>query len=296
MDYLNRGKSYEHNGICHIEFCDDYEHIDDTIEYSVENILQSTNTNSVSFRTLYEQFNAFIAIKCDCDGQNRCAHSDCMHGDNYIVFENQQNQRELILNKHRRSHDVIYECSKFCLCNPNCHNRLVQFGPRQNLQIKDYSQFGKQYGLTTLQTIPQGAFICEYAGEILTKEEATMRTLLNDKNQKMNYIICLNEKPIGCQANGIHETIQTFIDPSRFGNIGRYLNHSCDPNCEIISVRIDGLIPKLAIFAKKSIATNEELCFDYGEDENKLTASPDSINRKPCYCGSERCRKFLPNL
>lgn len=246
MDNLNRGKSYECNGTLHIELNDEYEHVDDSIDYIVENVLQTTNTNTDSFREIYEKFNAFLAIKCDCMKENICANDGCVHGDNYVVYEDQQSlRRELILNKHRKSHDVIYECSEFCSCHSYCLNRLVQFGPRKHLKIDDYSQFGKQYGLTTLESIPIGAFICEYAGEILSKEEATCRTLMNDTHKKMNYIICLNEKPTECRADGRDETIQTFIDPSRIGNIGRYLNHSCDPNCEIISVRIDGLIPKL---------------------------------------------------
>lgn len=271
MDDLNRGKSYKNNGRWQIELGDDYEHIDENIEYVVENVLQTTNTDSASYRTLYEQFNSFIASKCGCtadaasvtadatasvsdETSNLCSRNDCVHGGNYVIHEDiSSKRRELILYKHRRSHDVIYECSEFCSCSQCCHNRLVQYGPRKNLQIENYSHIGKQYGLKTTQSIPIGSFICEYSGEILCKEEVIKRYRTNDLGQQMNYIICLNERPIANALNNTQGIIQTFIDPSRVGNIGRYLNHSCDPNCEIISVRVDNLIPKLCMCLKNEI-------------------------------------------
>lgn len=50
------------------------------------------------------------------------------------------------------------------------------------------------------------------------------------------------------------------------------------------------------IFAKTDIQPNTELCFDYGEDENHLAATLRQFERKPCHCGTSKCRKFLPNL
>ncbi|XP_055325943.1 probable histone-lysine N-methyltransferase set-23 [Sitodiplosis mosellana] len=299
MDDLNRGNSYECRGQLCIDLFDEYEHIDDSIEYVMENLLQTTKTEHESYHALLDKFNSFITMKCECtpdETENTdflCTQAKCVHGGNYVIFKDQLSQLELMLDENRKSRDVIYECSELCLCPSYCHNRLIQFGPRKDLKIEDYSQFGKQYGLTTMKTIPKGGFICEYAGEVLCKEEATIRSRTNDENGRMNYIICLNERPIGC---GDGEAIQTFIDPSRIGNIGRYLNHSCDANCQIISVRVDALIPKLGIFAKRAIAPNEELCFDYGEDENKLNPSAEVTNRKLCFCGTSKCRKYLPNL
>ena len=51
------------------------------------------------------------------------------------------------------------------------------------------------------------------------------------------------------------------IDGSSRGNTARYINHSCDPNCE---ARIeDG---RVLIFALSKIAHGEELTIDYGEE------------------------------
>lgn len=327
MEVLNRGFAYKCNEQWQIDLHDDYDHIDDSIEYVIENVLQSTNTQSASYHDLYKQFNSFIDRNCNCENeQNMCTAEECLHSGNYVIYEDEQmKHRELVLNEDRKSREIIYECSKFCSCHPYCYNRLVQFGPRKHLEITDLSHTGKQLGLVTLKSIPSGAFVCEYAGEILSKGEAIERHRANDVNQSMNYIICLNELPATGEANKTDAVIQTFIDPSRIGNIGRYLNHSCDPNCEIISVRIDGIIPKLCknsvfailpfhqnqnpirnflifvsfsigIFTKKSIPSNTELCFDYGEDESKLLPFTQTARRKACFCGTQKCRKYLPNL
>lgn len=248
MDKFNRGKSFEQNSQLQIELFDEYDHMDDSIEYVVENVLQTTNTETASFQQICENFNSIYNIDCSCSGnyQEQCAGENCLHGANYITHTNiKSNQYELILNENRKSMDVIYECSDLCKCSPNCCNRLVQFGPRKHLKIANFSHLHKHLGLITTESIPKGAFVCEYAGEIITKDEANERYRLIDENNQMNYIICLNEYPIESKAKSESEVIQTYVDPKFYGNIGRYLNHSCDPNCEIISVRLDGVIPKL---------------------------------------------------
>ncbi|KAM8703491.1 hypothetical protein ACLKA7_008161 [Drosophila subpalustris] len=119
-------------------------------------------------------------------------------------------------------------------------------------------------GLRTTVDIPCGAFICEYAGELLTLENNT-----------------------DCRQ----PTQTTIVDPSRRGNIGRYLNHSCEPNCEVLAVRINSPIPKIGIFAKQNISANVELCFHYGGEEffNGFSEG------KPCLCTARNCTGVLPN-
>lgn len=255
MDLYNRGDAYSQNEGLFIEFCDNYEHISDDIEYVVENVLQTTNTDTASYHLLREKFNTFYDLCCTCTklttNDNECnncdENSDCIHGGNYKSTDNESNENiELVLNQNRKCSDLIYECSDRCACSNDCRNRLVQYGPRRHLLIFDFSHVKKQFGLITTKSIPIGGFICEYAGELLTKNEAIKRQHLNDINNQMNYIICLNEQPIqNATDKNKSNRIETFIDPSLKGNIGRYLNHSCDPNCEILSIRLDGPIPKL---------------------------------------------------
>lgn len=236
-------------------FNDDYEHINNDIEYVPENILQSNNNESDSFRQLSEQFNSVLLMSCQCalvGGQgNVCGTGfpSCVHGQNYLSVISNHFQ-ELVLNPDRPSKDLIYECSDQCSCPSTCNNRLVQYGPRKMLQIKYFADTNKNYGLITINNIPSGGFICEYAGELLTIDEVKQRRQKNDAENLDNYIICLNERSMADDNDSKDSVItQTFFDPSRKGNIGRYLNHSCEPNCEILSIRIDGPIPRLGMLA-----------------------------------------------
>lgn len=255
------------------ELVDNYEHIDPNLEYIIENILQSGD-GSEEFKELEEAFYSIINISCTCKGQS-CG-DDCKHGGNYEIRDS-----TLVLRNDRKCKDVIYECNENCQCKESCLNKLVQFGPAEGLDIAKMDTKG--YGLITTKPLLKGSFICEYAGEILTKSEAMRR----DQSEKsMNYILCLNE--ISSELDG--SKTQTFIDPSRMGNIGRYLNHSCNPNCEILSIRTDSIIPKIAIFAMRDVDEGEELTFSYG------TVDKDSTNKKLCQCGAGNCQIYLPNL
>ncbi|CAG4963394.1 unnamed protein product [Parnassius apollo] len=88
--------------------------------------------------------------------------------------------------------------------------------------------------------------------------------------------------------------MQTFVDPTHFGNIGRYVNHSCDPNCYIVPVRINSPIPKLAIFSLCDILPDQEITIDYGA--NNCNYLQQEINdgdckRKKCLCNTNKCKE-----
>ena len=76
------------------------------------------------------------------------------------------------------------------------------------------------------------------------------------------------------------------IDAKRRGNIGRFLNHSCSPNCilqNVFSETHDPRFPVLAFFTWKPVKALEELTWNYMYDDN--------INLFDCNCGSEKCRR-----
>lgn len=180
-------------------------------------------------------------------------------------------------------HDFpIFECKASCQCDPiSCLNRVVQKGPIQGLKVISSGDKGK--GLICQQDLKQGTFVCEYAGELITQDTAQARST---KDLKMNYILHAIE-----HFGGNDKKQVTVIDPTFIGNIGRYANHSCDPNLSLHLVRIETLTPRVALFTNKDIKAGEELTFDYGYEN-------DGGNEKngctKCLCGSKNCRGFLP--
>ncbi|XP_037656530.1 histone-lysine N-methyltransferase SETMAR [Choloepus didactylus] len=185
----------------------------------------------------------------------------------------------------------VFECNIMCQCSDQCKNRVVQRGLQLQLQV--FKTDKKGWGLRTLEFIPRGKFVCEYAGEVLGFSEVQRRIQLQTIHDS-NYIIAIREHVYNGQV------METFVDPTYRGNIGRFLNHSCEPNLLMIPVRIDSMVPKLALFAARDILPKEELSYDYSGRFLNLTDSEDRERldkeklRKPCYCGAKSCTAFLP--
>ena len=67
------------------------------------------------------------------------------------------------------------------------------------------------------------------------------------------------------------------------GEMGDYLNHSCEPNTGVIKRS-----NKLFIIAIRDIEIGEEICFDYSTN-----LGADDVWRMQCLCGTEGCRKTV---
>jgi hypothetical protein len=79
------------------------------------------------------------------------------------------------------------------------------------------------------------------------------------------------------------------IDPSIGGNEARWINHSCNPNCEIRERR-----RRIFIHALRNIRTGEELSYDYRlEIDDDVPRTKEIEDEAPCYCGSKNCRGTL---
>ena len=75
------------------------------------------------------------------------------------------------------------------------------------------------------------------------------------------------------------------IDACTVGNVGRYLNHSCDPNCVTQKWQVRGELA-IGLFASRDIRCGEEITFDYNFER---------YGDKPirCLCGTAKCRGFI---
>ncbi|NWW73678.1 SETMR methyltransferase, partial [Climacteris rufus] len=205
----------------------------------------------------------------------------------------QQQQQQQQQEQQQRFSRPVFECNSLCRCGAGCPSRLVQRGLRRGLQV--FRTPRKGWGVRALEPIPRGGFVCEYAGEVLGFAEARRRTQAQTA-QDTNYIIAVREH--------LHDgrVLETFVDPTRVGNVGRFLNHSCEPNLFMVPVRVDSMVPKLALFAATDISAGEELCYDYsgrshnlpGPSREHKPVEEENGLRKPCYCGSRSCASFLP--
>lgn len=125
-------------------------------------------------------------------------------------------------------------------------------------------------GAFARRKIRKGTRIIEYTGERVSHEEADRRYDDAHMARHHTFLFTLDKK--------------TCIDAAVNGNEARYINHSCDPNCEAV---IDGR--HIWIEALRTIAPEEELVYDY-QYEREDDASDDDEKRYPCRCGSPTCR------
>ncbi|TPX74480.1 histone-lysine N-methyltransferase [Chytriomyces confervae] len=190
-------------------------------------------------------------------------------------------------------HMPIFECNSNCSCEASCWNRVVGRGLRWKVFVAKHAIRSKGFMLASLDFIPKGAFVLEYAGEIIRADEAERRWEYQRKLKLPNYIICIRE----------HTTSRIFrtnIDPSVVGNAARFINHSCEPNLAFRTVRINSMIPSAALFATQDIPAGQELTFDYGDaclisgEDASLDSRIEKDDRIRCDCGAPSCRQFLP--
>ncbi|XP_041350462.1 histone-lysine N-methyltransferase SETMAR-like [Gigantopelta aegis] len=232
--------------------------------------------------TSYEDFQTLLA-GCEC--MDTCTDCACVSrfGPNY-----DQSGGILPPLLSPDSNKLVVECNTNCSCPRTCCNRVVQNGIP--VQLKLFETESKGFGLCTQESIPAFNFVCEYAGEVLTEHEASQR-VQHKTRQEMNYLLVLQEF---CSTG----VIRTLVDPEIIGNIGRFINHSCDPNLIMVPVRVSNNVPKLALFACRDIGPGEELCYDYsGRNCGQTDVREESSKhrwKKVCKCGSAKCRGLLP--
>lgn len=127
-------------------------------------------------------------------------------------------------------------------------------------------------GVVATKDIPAGTRIIEYVGERITKAESDRRDEARAARAAKGgdgcvYIFEINKR---------HD-----IDGDVPWNTARFINHSCEPNCESENVR-----GHIWITASRDIAKGEELTYDYGFDV-------ENWQDHPCRCGAKRCVGYI---
>jgi len=128
-------------------------------------------------------------------------------------------------------------------------------------------------GVIATEHIPAGQRIIEYTGARITNAEADLRYPFDENKPQHTFLFSVNSR--------------TIIDAADGGNVARYINHRCDPNCEAVIER-----GHVYIHALRDIEPGEELGYDYWF----VLDEPHNAKNKalyPCRCGSKNCRGTL---
>ncbi|NEX63784.1 SET domain-containing protein [Noviherbaspirillum galbum] len=137
--------------------------------------------------------------------------------------------------------------------------------------VQDSPVHGK--GVFAARDIAEGSRIVEYKGEIISSREAERRENLKPADCFHTFFFSLEDGKI--------------IDGGRLGNSARWINHSCEPNCE--AREEDG---RVYIYALRDLREGEELNYDYGLIlEQRHT--PAIKKAYECRCGAKTCRHTL---
>ncbi|XP_020889612.1 histone-lysine N-methyltransferase ASHH2 isoform X2 [Arabidopsis lyrata subsp. lyrata] len=158
-----------------------------------------------------------------------------------------------------------------CPAGDLCSNQ--QFQKRKYVKFERFQSGKKGYGLRLLEDVREGQFLIEYVGEVLDMQSYdTRQKEYACKGQKHFYFMTLNGNEV--------------IDAGAKGNLGRFINHSCEPNCRTEKWMVNGEIC-VGIFSMKDLKKGQELTFDYNYVRVFGAAA------KKCYCGSSHCRGYI---
>jgi len=128
-------------------------------------------------------------------------------------------------------------------------------------------------GVFARKNIPEGARVIEYVGERVTKKESDRRADIplerNQKNESYGAVYIF-------QLNNRHD-----IDGNVPYNTARFINHSCDPNCESDIIR-----GKIWIVALREIKKGDELAYNYNYDI-------EDYEDHKCFCRTKRCVGYI---
>jgi len=143
--------------------------------------------------------------------------------------------------------------------------------PVKRIQTRRSGVHGK--GVYALVDLAEGETLIEYVGEVISWPEALRRHPHDPSDPNHTFYFHIDEDHV--------------IDAKYGGNSSRWINHSCDPNCE--AEVEDG---RVFIRAKRDIPAGSELFYDYG----LVIDEPYTAKLKaqfPCWCGARNCRGTL---
>ncbi|XP_067838945.1 histone-lysine N-methyltransferase NSD2 isoform X1 [Heptranchias perlo] len=166
---------------------------------------------------------------------------------------------------------LMYECHPaVCPAGVRCQNQC--FSKRQYPESQVVKTAGKGWGLISKTDIKKGIFVNEYVGEVIDEDECRARIRFAQEHNIANFYMLTIDK-------------DRIIDAGPKGNYCRFMNHSCQPNCETQKWTVNG-DTRVGLFSLSDIPAGTELTFNYNLDclGNEKTI---------CRCGAPNCSGFL---
>jgi len=156
--------------------------------------------------------------------------------------------------------------------NQNNGNGNGQVKPKRRsspppIEVRQSAIHGR--GAFATRKIRKGQRIIEYVGERMPWEAAS-----EDPDDPHTFLFGLSD----CDL---------VINAAISGNESRWINHSCDPNCEAVE---EG--KRVFIYALRNLQPGEELFYDYGLQIDE-PRSAETEKQFQCFCGAKECRGTL---
>uniref|UniRef100_A0A671MB98 [histone H3]-lysine(36) N-trimethyltransferase n=1 Tax=Sinocyclocheilus anshuiensis TaxID=1608454 RepID=A0A671MB98_9TELE len=165
---------------------------------------------------------------------------------------------------------LMIECSSRCLNGAYCSNRRFQM--KQHADFEVILTETKGWGLRAAKDLQPNTFVLEYCGEVLDHREFKARVKEYARNKNIHYYF------MALKNNEI-------IDATLKGNCSRFMNHSCEPNCETQKWTVNGQL-RVGFFTTKAVTAGAELTFDYQFQRYGKEA-------QKCFCGAPSCRGLI---
>ncbi|XP_058458140.1 nuclear receptor binding SET domain protein-like [Malaya genurostris] len=166
---------------------------------------------------------------------------------------------------------LLIECNpKVCPTRERCQNQCFEKKQYPALAAKRIPNKG--WGLVAQEDIRVGRFVIEYVGEVVNNDELARRLQQKKEQKDENWYFLTVDSELT-------------IDAGPRGNLARFINHSCEPNCETLLWNVGGA-QSVGLFAIKDIKAGDELTFNYNFEST-------SDEKKICHCGASKCSGFI---
>ena len=136
-------------------------------------------------------------------------------------------------------------------------------------------------GVFSRAFVPRDTPVMEYIGEVVRRPVADRREEAAERvsqsfSKSSTYMFALDENDADSRV----------VDATRKGNLARFANHSCAPNCLAKSVVLANE-RRVVLFTTRDVHRGEELTYDY-------QFAPEIPEREtPCACGAQICRGVI---